>query len=101
MNRGTCGTVCTSRFLRSPTLRGFLHLRADGLRVGQFAYDLRDVRSSVDAGDGSPRGADSQLIREVDGDGRRPRAFFAKSNRLGSTVQRSPLECFGDWIPSG
>jgi hypothetical protein len=51
--------VRRARFLRGPALRGVFHFRADGLRVGQFIYDPRDVRSSVDAGDGGPGGRSS------------------------------------------
>jgi carbohydrate-selective porin OprB len=57
--------------------------------------------AALDAGNGSARGADSQFVCEVDGGSHGPRAFCAKPNRPGSTVQRNSSEYFGDWIYSG
>jgi hypothetical protein len=56
------GSVRRSGFLRSPALRGVLHLRADGLRVGQFIYDPRSPRPSLGPSDGSPRRPQTQPL---------------------------------------
>src|SRR6266478_409879 len=89
------------RFLRSPALRGVVHLRADGLCAGQFIHDLRVLRSSLDTGDGNPRRTAPQPLCEIDGAGRGALAFFAKPDWLGSAVQWNPDERFGDWVYSG
>src|SRR5271156_6727413 len=81
-------------------LRRFLRLRANGVRVAQSVYGPRAVRSSLDAGDGSPRRSHPQRLRKIYGDGRRPRALFTKPNRLGPPVQRKTRKWFGDWIYS-
>jgi hypothetical protein len=94
-------SVRGSRFLRSPALRSVLHLRADGLRVGQFIYDPRVLRSSLDAGDGSPRRTHTQPLCEIDGTGCGPLAFLAKPDRPGPAVQWNSSECFGDRVHTG
>src|SRR6266851_2915934 len=93
--------VRRSRFLRSPALCRVVHLRADGIRAGQFIHDLRVLRSSLDPGDGNPRRTAPQPLCEIDGAGRGALAFFAKPDRLGSAVQWNPNERFGDWVYSG
>src|SRR5258708_35363725 len=86
----TRGSVGWSGFLRSPALRGLLHLRADGLRVGQFIYDPRVLRSSLNAGDGGPRRTHTQPLLEIDGTGCGPLAFHAEPDRPRPAVHRNP-----------
>src|SRR5712664_1702536 len=97
----TRGPVRRSRFLRSPALRYILHLRADGLCLRQFIHGLRVFRSSIDAGDGSPRRTGPQPLCQIDGAGRGSLAFFTKSNRPRSAVQWNSNERFGNWVYSG
>src|SRR5260370_40693179 len=92
----TRGSVRGSRFLRSSALRGLLHLRADGLRVGQFIYDPRVLRSSLNAGDGGPRRTHTQPLRAIDGTGCGPPAFLPEPDRPRAAGQRISSKRFGD-----
>src|ERR1700733_12174224 len=80
------GSVRRSGFLRSSALRGVLHLRADGLCLREFIYGSRVLRSSVDAGDGSPSRPGRQTVCEIDGVGRGLLAFLTKPNGADSAV---------------
>src|SRR6516162_2393336 len=92
------GTIRRAGLLWSPALRIVFHLRADGLCIGQFVYNSRDVRSVLDSSGRGSRRTGGASFSEIDGNGRRSDAFLTQPNRLRPAVSWTAGRSYGDWL---